>query len=497
MDRTVRDGGRIAARLRLGANWSLTGGLNHQSINLSDTQYADAAIGGLSRANSVREPHDNDFDQAYVTLEGQGGWGRLNVSAASLNHALDTRYDTTLASSGFSLPPLEPSALDETRLIDLFVTEITLASPERGPFRWLIGGFGAEGGEVYTAAVASIAGGAPAYREIRNDERNEGAVYGEASYELGHHLTATAGLRVFGSSLTTDSRVRPPRLQAGERAFFGRRKTLGATPKVVLSYQPDARLLVYGQVSQGYRPGGFNTGGLIGQTFATQTFATSTGAGEPVRRYAPDELWNYEIGAKLKLFDSRVSIRTAGYFAMWDSIQTDQFLPSGLPYTVNVGDGTILGVEAEAAWQATANLRLRGAALLAEPQLTRERNAAFPSRSDAGLPGVPSLSFSASADYRRPLGGGVALVANAQFAYVGASNVTFDAQRVASMGDYGASKIRAGFEKDNWRLEAFVDNLADVRGNTFAFGNPFSFLRTQQVTPLRPRTIGLTLQKSF
>lgn len=492
VNRTSRDGGRVSAQLSVAPGWTVDAGLTHQSINLADTQYVNAALGGLNRANDVREPHDNDFDQAFASLVGRGGWGTLKASASSLHHRLDTRFDTTLANARFDIAPLAPSALDEARLIDLLVTEVTAASPERGPLRWLVGGFAAESGEVYRSNLAILAGGASAYRETRNDERRELAAYGEVTYDFSPHWSATAGARLFASSLTTTSLVEQPALPSSSRTFRGEVKTVGAAPKLVLSYHPLEPLLIYVQASQGYRAGGFNTGGLLGQVFADVS-----GAGEPARRFVPDQLWNYEAGAKLRLYRSRVSVRTAAYYSTWDSIQTDQFLSSGLPYTVNVGDGVIAGLEVEAAWQATQSLSLRGAGLIDDPQLTRERNAAFPSRSDAGLPGVPTVSFSASADFKRPLANGVILLANAQFAYVGASNVTFDAQTVARMGSYSVTKLRAGLAKDPWKIEAFVDNLGDVRGNTFAFGNPFSFLATEQVTPLRPLTVGIKLGLRF
>ena len=34
-------------------------------------------------------------------------------------------------------------------------------------------------------------------------------------------------------------------------------------------------------------------------------------------------------------------------------------------------------------------------------------------------------------------------------------------------------------------------------GDTFAYGNPFTLRRSHQITPLRPRTAGLELTRSF
>ena len=48
-----------------------------------------------------------------------------------------------------------------------------------------------------------------------------------------------------------------------------------------------------------------------------------------------------------------------------------------------------------------------------------------------------------------------------------------------------------------WRLAVFVDNPANVAGDTFAYGNPFSFGQVRQVTPQRPRTVSLALSAEF
>ena len=44
------------------------------------------------------------------------------------------------------------------------------------------------------------------------------------------------------------------------------------------------------------------------------------------------------------------------YAARWRNVQSDQFLPSGLAYVVNVGDGADKGFEVEANWR-SANAR--------------------------------------------------------------------------------------------------------------------------------------------
>jgi len=42
-----------------------------------------------------------------------------------------------------------------------------------------------------------------------------------------------------------------------------------------------------------------------------------------------------------------------------------------------------------------------------------------------------------------------------------------------------------------------VSNLLGVQGNRFAFGSPYTFLRADQLTPLRPRTLRIAYEVGF
>lgn len=129
---------------------------------------------------------------------------------------------------------------------------------------------------------------------------------------------------------------------------------------------------------------------------------------------------------------------------------------------------------------------------MADPEITRP-SPAFNSKGDAGLPGVPAISANLNASYRRPLWRDLVFTSDAVVAYVGASRLTFDASRRYRMGDYVTGRLSAGIEGDHWTATAFVDNPADTEANTFSFGDPFRLPEALATTPLRPRTIGLTL----
>ena len=481
-----REGIRLAARAAIDENWTLSGSGIHQTIRSADTQYYSPALGPFRRARAVREPHDNNFDEISLAIEGQGSWGRVVGSAATLSHHFETRYDASPKLSQFPGGG-GTGTLDDAKDIDILVAEIVYASPQDARLRWLLGGFGSTGTTTQDVALERLSPSVgKLYSEARDDKIQEFAVYGEVTYDLTDRLTAVAGARWFTFDFEADSRIVQG---AAERRFKASGNASGVSPKLALRYQHNPNLLFYALASQGYRAGGFNTAGLIGQSF------DGTG-GAPARQFSADQLWNYELGLKATLFENRVRLRMAGFVADWRDIQTDQFLDSGLSYAANVGDGTNTGLELEATWKPASRWTLSTALLVGEPQVT-QRNPDFPALSDAGLPGVARASASAAAAYERRVGDNMSLNIHANLIYVGTSNLTFDAGKGSKMGDYFAGRISAGLESERWSLSVFIDNPANSRANTFAFGGPFYIGQEAAVTPLRPRTVGSKLAMKF
>jgi outer membrane receptor protein involved in Fe transport len=479
-----RDGGRVSLRAALSSHWTATLGLTHQSINNADTQYGLRRLGSHQRDNRVREPHDNDFNHISLSVSGDGDWGRVTGTVSRLSHNFESRYDATTASALYGLSGA-PAALDEVKSVDLTVGEITYATPTDRRVHGLVGAFASTGKLRLDGDLRALPSGLSVHVEDRTDNISEMAVYGEASLDLTRRLSITGGLRWFDFRFDTDSMI----VQGADRRLFtDDNDAMGLSSKALVSYAADSGALFYAQVAEGYRPGGFNTAGRIGQAFDV--------AGAPPRQYKADELWNYEIGAKFKVLDGRLQGRVAAFYATWEAIQSDQYLVDGTAYTVNIGTGDNRGFEVEAAFRVTNRLDLRAAALLNDPQITRA-NSNFNARSDAGLPGVSRASASFGADYHHELAGDKTLRLQGQAAYVGSSNLTFDADKIHEMGEYLTLRSVVSLEAQAWTLTASIDNPLGDHANSFSFGNPFLISRDQVVTPPRPRTVALRLTARF
>ena len=64
---------------------------------------------------------------------------------------------------------------------------------------------------------------------------------------------------------------------------------------------------------------------------------------------------------------------------------------------------------------------------------------------------------------------------SAEAQYVGRSHVTFDPRLAPVMGGYWLDQLGAQLAGPRWTLAAYVINPTEERGNTFSYGNPFSF----------------------
>lgn len=485
VNRSVRQGARLSGLLEITPDWKLGAGLTAQFISSDDTQYVSGGAGPYGRFNPVREPHDNDFLEGHLDVSGQFGWGQANLSTALIRHQVGSRYDAT----GFSpvAAPAGPLAYDDEDNITTFVSEASLVSAGDPRNGWLVGGFYATTRQTLGLKLTGLAGTpSVVFDEARTDRLEELALFGQASLALTDRLGVTLGGRVFHTDSRLDSRVMTPGTRA---AFEARLSHTGFAPKIEATYRFGEAQLIYAQAAEGYRSGGANTTAAPGQAFSL------SGATEPGRYYQGDELWNFEIGGRFSLMADRLSVRAALFDAVWSNIQSDQLQASGLPYTANIGDGRNLGLEMEANYR-EGDLTLHGSALFNGPELSRA-NPAFPLRGDLALAGVPEVSAELDATYVWDLPRDRRLELEARLAFVGKSSLTFDAATAPPMGGYGVGRLATTLSSPDWQLTLAADNLFDTHSDTFAYGNPFTLRTDRQSTPLRPRTVSVSVKRRW
>ena len=81
--------------------------------------------------------------------------------------------------------------------------------------------------------------------------------------------------------------------------------------------------------------------------------------------------------------------------------------------------------------------------------------------------------------------------------YVGHARISFDPGLARSMGGYWTVDAGLTLSRAPWRAALTVSNLLDGKGDSFGFGNPFSFRTERQRTPIRPRTLAFRIERKF
>lgn len=486
VDTTARVGGRAAVRLALSDDWQLDLSAAVQRLRSEDTQYTTPVAGKNRRANRVREAHDNDFFEAAATLTGDLDWADLHSSTTYVRHDYSSLYDATAAATLFTEVASDLGIYSERARISRFVQDVVVTSKASGPANWLVGAYGSFSAERTPDFLDTKSGNAPlvaVYREDRRDHLTELAIYGEGAWRFAPGWSVSLGGRAFRNELKVDATIvgAPP---AQSRAVLERPTFKGVSSKLSVQYQLPSGGLIYGLYSEGFRPGGINSTGFL-------TIRPSRAS------FGSDRLQNFELGAKGRFFDNHLIVRAATFYDIWSNIQSDQYRPSGLAYTANVGDAHISGVEAEVGYSWDFGLTLQANGLLSSPKFTHA-NPDFANQLGPGLPGAPRFSGGFVARYDRPLPWReLALRVTASTSYVGSARLTFDPALSARTDAVLDTNLTGDLVSRHWSLGLFVANPVNTSGNTFAYGNPFTFGQVRQVTPQRPRTVGVRLAAAF
>ena len=483
VDRTRRYGGRVSMSFQPADSWTVDLSATVQNLKSDDTHYTTRSS-RRQRAHRVAEPHGSSIALVAGTVRGSWGWGELVSSTSLVRHKYSSVYDASAVVGLFTANGSEQAVYSDTTQTEMLIQDLVLTSRGAGRFQWLAGLYGSDTFEDSPATLMARGPAGPLATVYRDDRRNrifELAAYGEAAFEVSPGWTVALGARAFNISGKTSSDVTSERF--APRSFKRRADFSGVSPKISLQWEAAPGDLIYAVISEGYRAGGINSGGARPLAAARETFA-------------PDRLRNYEVGAKLQAFDGHMVAHSALFYDVWKNIQTDQFRPSGIPYTTNVGDARVAGIETELAYRWDMGLTVQANALVSQTRIIRA-NPDYAPQLTGGLPGAPGLSGGVLAIYQRRVFGDLALRVAGEANYVGRSRVTFDPALAPEMGGYVRAKLSMGLRGRRGEAEVFVTNPANAFSDTFAYGNPFSFSKVRQVTPQRPRTIGLTFSTTF
>ena len=321
----------------------------------------DLLAPGLSRqAHRLFADMDWDIAGSGYTLSGLFGYTDLTERSGT-----DQTYDDTTAlfipfpficanipNCVFGASPFNTDGEAER---ESWSGELRLSSPSSDRLRWQLGAFYFENETTPTTfGLKQTEFGFDSIGE-RGEIRNI-AVFGGLEFDVSDRLTAGVELRYGNDRIRTRQ---APSFVAGdlipgatdpdfvvEGDGSDRSETFeSVTPRFTLDYQLNDNVLLYGVVSKGTSPGGFN------------------GEDAPTTTFDEDTLWNYEIGFKSRLAD-RLTLNLAGYFIDYSNqVLTSTFVTGdgGVDsFRDNVGDTESWGLELETLFDVTENFTLAG-----------------------------------------------------------------------------------------------------------------------------------------
>jgi len=326
-------------------------------------------------------------------------------------------------------------------------------------------------------------------------DNNSVAGYGQASYGIAPQVKINAGLRytrdrrqLTNHNHTSAGACTVPTLAAStpiDQCFRTSRADFDYWSYLLgVDWQPARDVFLYAKTSRAYRAGGFN---LRQGTLAS------------AQAFQPEQLTDYEVGAKLEFLDRRLRLNAAAFYSKVQNLQRTQ-VPAGAvgAFVVSAGRAHIEGMEFELVAAPTASLRLTANLGLLSPHYDQFSDASG-DRSGEPFVYAPKTTAGVAADYTVQLARGADLVLHADYAWKSAFYHSSDPSPTltafAREPAYGLLNAQATYTSasGDWQLSVWGQNLADKTyyvKRLVVLGEVIGY-------PAAPRTYGVQVTRKF
>jgi iron complex outermembrane recepter protein len=455
-------GGRLALRWRPNADWTVDLAGAVQLLHVDDSQYV-TDVSTLKRSGIEREPHDNDFANARLSITGKMGSVDLFSTTSWTTHEVDSIVDASPAAALFGLNA--PIQFEDDRLYRVFNQELR-ASGRNGRLQWMVGGSLLSAMTRVDAKLKSKAAAITSLGTL-NQEAQEFALFGNLGFDLTDIWTVDAGVRLFSA------RINDEKLESAAASSLKSTKK-GLSPSLAISAKPNGTSYYYARIASAFRPAGLSPFTPV-----------------PAEQFGSDELTTLEMGGRWHGPDRRFTAQAVIHGSQWHHIQSDYLLPNGLIGTRNSGTGLIYGVDVSATWHLDEVWTLSGGIAVQHASLEKAApGLALPA--DRQLPIVPSTRANLDVTRSLSLGEWKASV-TAHGAFIGPARLSLDPGLERPVRRYATLDLAASARRGPWSLGLILRNLLDSDADTNPYGNPFSIRTSPQHVPLRPLSISFTV----
>jgi iron complex outermembrane receptor protein len=356
------------------------------------------------------------------------------------------------------------------------------------------------------------------------------SAYVEVGYAFNDQFDVTAGLRYSYDERTYSNFRRP---DIGGSLFAGAASGQVATPqgpvsgngdwsaityRLAANYRPNEETLLFGSVSTGYKPGGYDVYGFTDiATGAGIPFGGEAIPGQAVpSRFEEETVTSYEVGYKGRLFDGRAQISWTAFFYQYEDLQSFTSIenpggPGSIEVSGNAGKVDGWGSELEVYAALTNNINLRVGASWLDSEGTELQffcgegvNVGGDENSCEGesIPLTPEYTAFVVLNGAFPLGEGE-LFGNIAWSWEEEARGDWipEALNPTNVVTFlNQTDIVLGYQTDSWTISGYVENVFDENWDDGSFveqleGGPF-FPQTR-FGPSRPRTAGIRGSYNF
>ncbi|MFT3907528.1 MAG: TonB-dependent receptor [Steroidobacteraceae bacterium] len=475
-------GGRLKVLYKPLEAWTLQGLLDYsrQKGKLSTTV---PMAGGPWETDSddpwyVDPTHPADtIDFKFVTMAVQSdydlGWGSLTVIPTLTKSAryvdgnlitgIDSRYNGAL----------NASINRETQK----TAEVRLSSPASSAINWVVGYYylwsdNAPTGNTGTTTVdvTDSNDDTIALYQLNNlgaSPSTSKAPFGQITYPLTESLHLTAGARYTQDAKSNATHITSVAIPGYDSGQIVRTANYSSTTyKLGLDYDLAPQSMVYGQVSTGYKAGGFYT------------------AAVPPRAYRPEYLTAYEVGSKNRFLDDSLQVNGSVYYYRYKDLQVqyvnfegyplpDAYIPDTVTnstfslYIANAGAGINKGAELEVQYKFAAHDQLNASYSYTDARYGDFDATRYPSLvSLNGQPMAMTPRNSATFGYQHDwavFGGKLSAQANTKLSSSYWASITTRDNGYSFQKAYTRSDASVTFNSsgDRWSLSGWVKNIED------------------------------------
>lgn len=235
------------------------------------------------------------------------------------------------------------------------------------------------------------------------------------------------------------------------------------SPKLALQYQWQQDAQVYASVTDGFRAGGFNA-------FAPEAY----------RRYQPERVRSFELGAKGRLLERRLRYGASVYLMDVRDMQVQQIGSPGQMFLTNAASARPVGVEAEFQYLLGSGWQIQAALGLNRTRFREFKDGANDYKGKHS-PLASDATGHLGMRYDAPQGW------YAQAHFNGVGRIYLDAANKYSRAGYGVINLMAGYTVGHTELSAYVRNAGNKTYDTIGFLNGSTTIYSP------PREVGLRL----